>query len=179
MKLPYTQAESERASRGWKASCGHHSIAAAANQPLEAVKTSGIKLCGWMNPTMVSQALLAMQVKYVKDAIPPGQHPYIELVEGNHGGSRIFRVQFEGPWMQGPVAGQYKHTHYIACLPSGIMEPMLKPAEILPHEEWWDVAEGMYKHAVRGCTGYHFTDVWKIALPSAPCAMPTRNESAE
>lgn len=163
MTLSYTAAESEIASREWKASCGHHSIAAAANRPLDGVKNSGIKLCGWMNPTMVSKALEAMNVACSLLPIAPDRHPYIEMVEGNQGQQRILRVQFDGPWMTGPVAGQYKRTHYIAVLQSGVMEPMLEPCEIMSHEDWWELADGMYKHVTPRCTGYHFTHVWNIS----------------
>ncbi len=92
-----------------------------------------------------------------------GQHPYIEMIEGNTGHSRIFRVQFEGPWMKGPIVGQYRHTHYIACLNEGIVEPMTDPCEIMQHEEWVHLVEGMYPHVVSRCTGFHFTHAWVIS----------------
>lgn len=112
---------------------------------------------------MVSQALHGMGVPFFLNTIAPTQHPYMEMVDGYRDLPRIFRVQFEGPWMKGPVAGQYKRTHYIACLEDGIMEPMLEPWEVMVHEEWWDLAEGMYKHVLKGCTGYHFTHAWHIS----------------
>lgn len=161
-QLPYTLAESEAANRDWKASCGHHSIAAATRATLAQVKEACPKLCGWMNPTMVGQTLTGLRVPFTLDPVEAGKHPYLEMVEGNQGKPRIFRVQFDGPWMEGPVAGRYRHTHYIACLPQGIVEPMLNPCVIRTHEAWFELAEDMYKHVVKHCTGFHFTHVWNV-----------------
>lgn len=163
MNLPYTQSESQKAHREWKASCGHHSIAAATNRSLDDVRKSGVKLCGWMNPRMVSQCLSSMEVDFHLAFVSPQKHPYMEMVDGNQGQQRIFRVQFTGPWMDGPVAEQYRHTHYIACLQSGIVDPILNPCKIMQHEDWWDIAEEMYQTIVKRCEGYHFSHVWNVS----------------
>lgn len=164
--LPYTEAESEAATREWKAMCGHHSISAATGLPLERVKKSGVKLCGWMNPTMVSQCLAGMKMEYAFKPVSDEKDFYLEMVDGNEGKPRIFRVQFLGPWMNGPVAGQYRKTHYIACLNEGIVEPMLDPCKIIQHEEWVELALGMYPDCVKHSTGFRFTHAWSIPNPA-------------
>lgn len=167
MSLPYTQAESDRASKEWKASCGHHSIAAATSRSLDAVKNSGIKLCGWMNPTMVTQCLRSLGVAFESLLIPydPGVHPFAHMVfEKSPVRPRIFRVQFEGPWMKGPIPGRYRQTHYIASLEQGVVEPIYEPAEIMEHADWLDLADHGYKKCIKNCTGYHFTHVWEILI---------------
>lgn len=111
---------------------------------------------------MVSECLSRMQVDFSREVIDPRKDTYLEMVDGNKGQQRIFRIQFEGPWMNGPAAAQYRKTHYIACLQSGIVDPMYDPCEIVQHEEWMDLALVMYPELVKKCTGYHSTHVWNI-----------------
>lgn len=112
---------------------------------------------------MVSQCLAGMQVRYALKIIDPVKDFYREMVEGNEGKPRIFRVQLLGPWMNGPIAAQYRHTHYIACLDAGIVEPMLDPCEIIQHEEWVELAMAMYPECIKRCTGFCFTHAWTIS----------------
>lgn len=164
--LPYTAEESDHAHREWKATCGHHSIAAATHRPLHAIRDSGVRLCGWMNPTMVSQCLRSLGADFTLKPIAADQHPYLEFVDGNTGLDRIFRVQFLGPWMQGPVTGQYRKTHYIACLQRGILDTIYSPTTILSHEAWYEDAQEFYPQSSKGCTGFCFTHAWSISMPS-------------
>lgn len=162
MKLPYTKEQSEHASRVWKARCGHHSIAAATGRTLEAVRTSGIKLCGWMNPTMIAQSLDGMKAPFVLHKLPPLDHPYLALIEENYHPSQILRVQFLGPWMNGPTAYQYQFTHYIACVDGQIMDPITNPCFIQSAESWIDWAGDIYTKGVPNCTGFKFTHAWAV-----------------
>lgn len=121
-----------------------------------------------MNPSMVSQCLAGMQVRHFLKIVDPVKDFYLEMVEGNEGMPRIFRVQFLGPWMKGPVAAQYRQTHYIACLNEGIVDPMIEPCEIIQHEEWVELAMAMYPECIKRSTGFCFTHAWTILnLPTA------------
>lgn len=159
MILPYTEAQSIAAHHEWKASCGHHCCAAFAGKPLDDVKNSGIKLTGWMNPTMISQCLTGVQSpfeKIVRLSLTPGQI----LEESTPMARRIFRVQFSGPWMNGPAVGQYKFTHYIALVDGWIMDPLLDCCLLINPKIWLQWAEAAYPKLVPKCTGFHFTHAW-------------------
>ena len=165
MSLLYTKDEAEAAHKAWKSSCGHFSCAAASGKTLDDVKRSRVALKGWMNPTMITTCLDGMGMKFEKRLIPydPTVHPFAHMVfEKAPVLPRIFRVQFEGPWMKGPVTGRYKHTHYIASLEKGVMDPIYEPSEILEHAEWLDLAPEWYAKCIKNCTGYHFTHAWTI-----------------
>lgn len=167
LQLPYTETESELAAKEWKARCGHHSIAAAANLPLNAIKESGIKLCGWMNPTMIERCLTALSVGFTTRKVEVGKHPYLALVDGNDGSERIARVQFLGPWMLGPITGQYRQTHYIAVMQRGIMDPALGCCEVRSHEEWLELATEWYPKLINRCDGFSISHVWNLT-PAPP-----------
>ncbi|WP_395736304.1 hypothetical protein [Prosthecobacter sp.] len=163
MTLPYTKAESDTAHREWKAMCGHHSIAAASGRPLEAVRRSGIKLCGWMNPTMVSQCLSGLGVSAILHKLPTVKMNSDELLlEPYYHPRRVMRVQFHGPWMKGPPTVQYRYTHYIACLEEAIMDPLLDTNVLLRMEDWILWACSAYRAEIDECEGFSFTHAWNV-----------------
>ena len=161
MKLPYTEEESLAAYRGWKAMCGHHSIAAATGRPLEDVRTSGVKLCGWMNPSMISQCLRALKVSYNKVPVTQTTLQLFETLKQNQG-SAVLRVQFLGPWMKGPAAAQYRRTHYIATGNDRVMDPALDTNVILDFSTWLAWAHGGYAEVCPGSCGFTFTHAWHL-----------------
>lgn len=163
MTLPYTAEESEIAYREWKAMCGHHSIAAVTGKPLQAVRESGIKLCGWMSPTMVTQCLLALGAGFIHQRLPTYPHPYDAFLGPNYDATRILRVQFLGPWMKGPAAAQYRHTHYLAFLAGAVMDPVIDTAIMLSAEDWIVWACENYPQVHPKCTGFAFTHCWNIS----------------
>ncbi|WP_395753349.1 hypothetical protein [Prosthecobacter sp.] len=162
MTLPYTEEESNAAHRDWKAMCGHHSISAASRRPLEAVRKSGIKLCGWMNPTMVSQCLAGMGVRSVLHRLPELKLPFQALMEPFYHPRRVIRVQFLGPWMKAPPAARYRHTHYVASIDHYIMDPILDTNVLLPFEHWIVWSASAYAEQIDECDGYTFTHSWNI-----------------
>jgi len=173
MTLPYTEAESDAAHRKWKARCGHHSIAAVTGKPLDAVRDSGIKLCGWMNPTMITQCLVALDAGFIHQRLPDYAHPYEAFLGANYDATRILRVQFLGPWMKGPVAGQYRHTHYIAFLAGAIMDPVIDCCLLLSADDWIVWACENYPQVIKQCTGFAFTHYWNLAKADTAQRVPT------
>jgi hypothetical protein len=106
--LRFTEADSERANKEWKASCGPHAIAAAFGLSLEEVRPACIAagFRGWMNPTQVSQVLVRLgKVTSLRSGLKTA-----ELCNG------INRIQWEGKWLNPGVPARvaYKHTHYVA-----------------------------------------------------------------
>lgn len=104
--LRYTRADSERAHNEWGASCGPHSLAAALGLTLDEVRAVLPAFKGWMNPTMMGDALRSLGKRYdlkkgLKTQVP---------CEG------ICRVQWEGSWLNPgvPPAVAYHHTHWVA-----------------------------------------------------------------
>ncbi len=168
--LPYTPDQSEAARKAWKAACGHHSIAAATGKPLESIRTAGVPLRGWMNPTMIVQTLAALQVRYSQHRAIPGHTGWFEgkrlsdLFGDPH--SAVLRVQFEGPWMKSQnVAAHYRHTHYIAFRDGAVLDPLVDPHSFHWAEEWLSVVTETICESVPKATGWHYTHLWHLHLP--------------
>lgn len=85
--LAYTQADSDRAYKEWKASCGPHAIAAACGKTLDEVRATLVNFKGWMSPTMVCNSLGALGMT---DILYQTKLKTDDLCNG------INRVQWEG-----------------------------------------------------------------------------------
>ena len=169
MELPYTAAQAKAAHDDWNAMCGHYSIAAATDSPLEDIRTAGVPLKGWMSPTMISNTLVALKIPLRRFLLKDeGFHDasYILGLNNINSGS-ILRIQWEGSWMNPgvPIGAQYQRTHYIACKDGTIMDPAFDPAVSLRVEDWLQVVTNDIVPAIKGSTGYHFTHAW-IITPS-------------
>lgn len=117
--LQFTPGDSERANREWKASCGPHSLAAMWGMSLEQVRPFIKNFKGWMNPTMIKEALLRMEVS---GAIPSDSYRQKWKLQTQTLCHGINRVQFEGAWTE-PGADPreaYKHTHYVCRMGCGV-----------------------------------------------------------
>ncbi len=178
--LPYTLLQSETARRGWKAACGHHSIAATGlslESILAASVVEGIPLKGWMNPTMIFDTLDALPgITYLDQELqpPPPLATSAEITTHRHnalgGHSRqILRLQFEGTWMAPhvPAGARYQRTHYIALLHGFIMDPLIDAQMLIPVATWLSEAHAggpayLAETSFKGTTGWHFTHAWRI-----------------
>lgn len=169
MELPYTTAQAAAAHDQWNAMCGHYSLAAATGHPLEDIRTAGVPLKGWMNPTMINETLKALKVGYqrflLKELGYDVPQDLVKLPQINHGA--ILRIQWEGSWMNPgvPAGARYQRTHYIAIKDGTIMDPAFDPAISLRVEDWLQVVTNDIVPQIKGATGYHFTHVW-IITPS-------------
>lgn len=156
-KLPYTQAESLAAYRDWKATCGHHSIAAACGVSLDQVKAVCPKLCGWMSPTMISQTLFNLGFNSRKYPVPKRMNtPPGHMV-------CIMRIQWDGPWCNPgvPAKAAYLHTHYVAVLAGGWVVCTATDGNTpTPWARWVDAVTSEALESVRGCTGWYSTHIW-------------------
>lgn len=126
--LRYTDADSERANKDWKASCGPHSIAAALGKTLDEVRPALTNYKGWMSPTQVTQALLALGVTHnLKSRLKTW-----DLCDG------INRVQWEGKWLNPDVPARvaYFHTHWVAAFDGWVLCTACEPAKWIPEWEW-------------------------------------------
>lgn len=134
--LLYTRAESEAAHREWRANCGPHALAAALGKSLEQIRRS-IAFKGWMNPTMIGEALRACGQLYM---LTKGLRT-TELCNG------INRVQWEGPWLDAgrPPAAAYAHTHWVAHFNGWVLCAACAPAEWLPISAWKAIVAAEYE----------------------------------
>lgn len=168
MELPYTPAEATAAHDDWNAMCGHYSIAAATGRTLEDIRTAGVPLKGWMNPTMISQTLAALIVPaerfLLKELGYDVPQDLVKLPQFRQG--TILRVQWEGSWMNPgvPAGARYQRTHYIAIKDGRIMDPAMGPNIHLPVDLWLQEIPKVVRQ-IKGATGYHFTHAW-IITPS-------------
>lgn len=129
--LRYTGEDSERAHKEWKATCGPHSIAAACGFSLEEVRLVLTGYKGWMNPTMVGEALKALDFTY---ALRSGLKTQ-DLCEG------INRIQWEGEWLNPGVPARvaYYYTHYVAHRAGWVLCTAVFPAIWIPSALWAQV----------------------------------------
>lgn len=165
MILPYTTAEAESAHDQWNAMCGHFSIAAATGRPLEDIRTAGVPLKGWMNPTMIRETLESLHVPFDRWQFMGTSHknPEAILETDNLKGGAILRIQWEGSWMNPgvPKGAQYQRTHYIACKAGRIMDPAMGPNIHMPVGLWLQEVPKVVSQ-IKGATSYHFTHAWTI-----------------
>ncbi|MBN8422887.1 MAG: hypothetical protein J0L73_28520 [Verrucomicrobia bacterium] len=166
MILPYTPAQAEAAHNDWKARCGHFSIAAASGCPLEEIRTAGVPLKGWMNPTMISQTLTALKFHFDRFLLKERGYDSPEqiLALDNINQGSVLRVQWEGSWMDAgvPAGARYSRTHYIACKGHTIMDPAFDPKFPVRVQDWLQIAPTQIVPLIKGATGYHFTHAWVI-----------------
>jgi len=166
MTLPYTPAEAEAAHDQWNAMCGHFSISAATGRPLEDIRTAGVPLKGWMNPSMIRDTLAALQVPFDRWQFMGTSHknPEAILKANNIKGGVILRIQWEGSWMNPgvPAGARYSRTHYIAIKDGTIMDPIFDPSISLRIEDWLQAVPSNIVPKIKGATGYHFTHAWTI-----------------
>lgn len=129
--LLFTEAQSQRASAEWKASCGPHSIAAACGLTLDQVKAVLPEFQGWMAPTLMEQTLLCLGQEFQLTKLAASEKSII-LCEG------INRIQWEGPWLKPgvPVRAAYRHTHWVACSQGMVLCTACLPATWITWEEW-------------------------------------------
>jgi hypothetical protein len=98
--LLYDDAESDRCHDEWKASCGHHSIAAVCEVTLEDVRKAVTHTKGWMNPTNVAATLRTLGFPFT---LTKG----LKTKEPTTG---INRIQFEGMAQSIPGNPHPSHT---------------------------------------------------------------------
>lgn len=152
--LPYTTEESERANAEWGANCGPHSLAAALGKSLEEVRPSLQGFPGYMNPTMIRNALAFFGVR-------PRVTTKLRCKVPCEG---ISRVQFEGPWLNPgvPPAAAYRYTHWIAQRNGFVLCTAVSRDGWLPVRIWGpalDLEVGPW----------HITHHYEILVPDLPC----------
>lgn len=119
LKLPFTHEQSLAANEEWQATCGAHSIAAAAGCDLDLIRkmlreAPDLNYRGWMSPTMVSTTFERLR-----------RHRYLHNFERRQFKTQfktkqlcqgVSRIQFEGKWLNPGVPPRvaYFHTHYVA-----------------------------------------------------------------
>lgn len=162
MTLPYTPAQATAAHDDWNAMCGHFSIAAATARPLEDIRTAGVPLKGWMNPTMIKQTLQALGIKHDQHHLEDIEGPAEILALADQGA--ILRIQWEGSWLNPgvPKGAAYQRTHYIAVKDGTVMDPAFDPSICLRTQDWLQVVTNDIVPQIKGATGYHFTHAWTI-----------------
>lgn len=128
--LRFTEADSERANREWKATCGPHSIAAALGLTLDQVWPALTGYKGWMSLTQMTQAL-------VKLGRPHNLRHHLKTHELCDG---INRVQWEGKWLNPGVPARvaYFHTHWVAHFGGWVLCTACLPAKWIRVESWRD-----------------------------------------
>ncbi len=126
--LRYTDVDSDRAEKEWKATCGPHSIAAALGKTLDEVRPALANYKGWMSPTQMTQALLKL------GAFHNLTH-HLKTPNLCHG---INRVQWEGKWLNPGVPARvaYFHTHWVARFGDWVLCTACEPAKWIPEWEW-------------------------------------------
>ena len=128
--LRFTQADSERADKAWKATCGPHSIAAACGLTLEQVRPALPNYRGWMSPTQIEGTLRTLgQAFSLRHHLKTG-----DLCEG------LNRIQWEGKWLDPGVPERvaYLHTHWVAHFRGWVLCTACLPSEWIRVELWRD-----------------------------------------
>lgn len=126
--LRFTAADSERAEKEWKATCGPHSLAAACGLTLEAVRPALTNYKGWMSPTQISLALVALgKTHNLRHHLKTA-----ELCDG------INRIQWEGKWLNPGVPARvaYFHTHWVAHFAGWVLCTACEPAQWITADSW-------------------------------------------
>ncbi len=128
--LRYTEADSERAEKEWKATCGPHSIAAALGLPLDHVRPALLNYKGWMSPTQMTAALLNLRCLY-------NLLHHLKTMDLCQG---INRIQWEGKWLNPGVPARvaYFHTHWVAAFDGYVLCTACEPAKWIPEAKWRD-----------------------------------------
>lgn len=126
--LQFTEADSDRAHREWKATCGPHAIAAALGLTLDHVRQYLHEYRGWMNPTQMTRTLLALRKIHNSTA----RLKTADLCNG------INRIQFEGPWLNPgvPAKAAYAHTHWVAHFDGQVFCTACSVSAWLPARHW-------------------------------------------
>lgn len=128
VELRYTEADSDRAFKEWKATCGPHAIAAALGLSLDRVRPAIPNYKGWMSPTQMTQTLLAL------GRFTNLRHPLKtpDLCNG------INRIQWEGKWLNPGVPARvaYFHTHWVAHFNGWVLCTACESARWIPEPEW-------------------------------------------
>jgi hypothetical protein len=153
--LPYTWTESAVAHAQWKASCGHHSIAAATQQPLSKVRETLDHEGGWMNPTQMGKSLQRLGISHIRERNNKNQR--VEL--------GITRIQWTGKWTLpgSDPAIAYRHTHYVARKGKFVLDTVIHPALWIPGPLW---EQAIAKYSVLPPSdGWYSTDFWKFGNP--------------
>ncbi len=133
-QLKFTEQDSERADKEWKATCGPHSIAAACSKTLEEVRaamaSAEVNYRGWMSPTQVAKTLAALGQAY---ELTHKLKTY-NLCEG------VNRVQWEGKWLNPGVPPRvaYFHTHLVAHFGGMVLCTACLPAKWITVKSWRD-----------------------------------------
>lgn len=150
--LLYTETDSERANKAWKATCGPHSIAAGCAKTLEQVReamaAAGVNYRGWMSPTQVAKTLDALGQRYDLAHKLKTQ----DLCNG------INRVQWEGKWLNPGVPARvaYFHTHLVAHFDGWVLCTCCLKTKWIRAEDWRPfIAAEIHP--------FHITHHWRFA----------------
>jgi hypothetical protein len=155
-QLLWTFDDSMEAHEEWKASCGPHSIAAAAAVSLDTVRQSLSNYHGWMSPTMVTETLTKMGVNFSLTSRLQTQN----LCSG------INRIQFVGPWLKPgvPTRVAYFHTHWICHFEGLVLCTCCHPSEWMFLDHWKrEILEANDGHS------WYVTHHYKIDPPAIVC----------
>ena len=155
--LRYTKTDSKAAHRFWRASCGHHSLAAALGLPLQDVhsrmKEEWLeKRKAWMSPSdldwLLRQCGATFQTTFDLQTL--------ELKDG------ICRIQWEGPWLAKgqPIHKAYRRTHYIAFRGGWVLCTVLCPWAWIPERSWRGEINRLSRTSP--ATGWHVTHWYEI-----------------
>lgn len=150
--LQYDDASSEAAHEEWKASCGHHSIAAACGVTLDTVRGAVGHEKGWMSPTNIGQSLQRLSVPVT---LTQGMKTK-QLREG------VCRVQFEGKWLKPGVPARvaYFRTHYIAYRAGYVMDTALISWAWIDEARWRRLINFYANESP--LEGWHITHWWEM-----------------
>lgn len=127
-KLFYSEADSDRAKKSWKATCGPHALAAACGLTLDQVRPALKSYRGWLNPTMMGESLVTLGRRF---RVTTGLRT-LDVCDG------ISRVQWEGSWLDDGVhpSVAYHHTHWVAHLRGWVLCTASVSSEWITAQEW-------------------------------------------
>lgn len=128
-ELRYTEADSDRANKDWKATCGPHAIAAALGLSLDRVRPAIPNYKGWMSPTQMIETLHALGV------FPNPIFSQLKTWDLCNG---INRLQWEGSWLNPGVPPRvaYFHTHWVAAFNGWVLCTACEPANWITEDKW-------------------------------------------
>lgn len=150
--IPYTEEESQLAHLEWKAACGHHSLAAAAQVPLNAIREAERVHHGWMNPRMMHNLCTALHLSLHHPVITGdpldvllNQHPTVILLQ-------YVRADFRPGMSPRKLA---RHTHWIATHPDGlVLDTQIAPCQWIDVDVWLVRHDRLWRQRTQ-CTGWY------------------------
>jgi len=165
LTCPFDRQASLTAYDAWGANCGPHSLAFALQRHIDHVRgvIPGFEEKRFTNPTMMQQALNALNVPNVLIRCPPGSGAVPAMFADQ---PAIVRVQWTGPWTQpgaSPAWG-YRMTHYIVSWKDEGDDLVFDcNCGVVPLAEWVrDTVPDLVRLFDRADGGWFPTHIWQV-----------------